>query len=147
MPRPKVKITYPKEGAEETYSDRHEPQPVLHTSKHIAGREHARDGRLPGVLLHLPAAAAERDRQAIQSGSRAHRRRRQPVPSQRICRLRPDVGRRRHPPEDFAAKAEELEERLAEVEEAQAEGDEAAAAALEDLTQPVDEAEVRRETP
>ena len=43
------------------------------------------------------------------------------------------------PPEDFAAKAEELEERLAEVEEAQAEGDEAAAAALEDLTQPVDE--------
>ena len=40
MPRPKVKITYPKEGAEETYSDRHEPRNrSFHTSKHIAGRD------------------------------------------------------------------------------------------------------------
>lgn len=51
------------------------------------------------------------------------------------------------PPEDFAAKAEELEERLTEVEEAQAEGDEAAAAALEDIAQLTDEDDVRRETP
>jgi hypothetical protein len=51
------------------------------------------------------------------------------------------------PPEDLAAKAEQLEERLAEVEEAHAEGEVAdAAAALEEVALPVDEG-VRRETP
>jgi hypothetical protein len=44
------------------------------------------------------------------------------------------------PPEDLAAKAEQLEERLAAVEEVHAEGDGAdAAVALEDVAQPVDD--------
>ena len=33
------------------------------------------DRRVPGLLLHLPAAAAERHRQAVQGRPRAHRRR------------------------------------------------------------------------
>jgi hypothetical protein len=52
------------------------------------------------------------------------------------------------PPEDLAAKAEQLEERLAEVEEAHAEGDvDDAVAALEEVALPVDDEGVRRETP
>ena len=52
------------------------------------------------------------------------------------------------PPEDLAAKAEQLEERMAEVEEAHAEGEVAdAAEALEEVAQPVDKQGVRRRTP
>ena len=52
------------------------------------------------------------------------------------------------PPEDLAAKVEQLEERLAEVEEAHAEGEvDDAAAALEEVALPVDDEGVRRETP
>jgi hypothetical protein len=52
------------------------------------------------------------------------------------------------PPEDLAAKAEQLEARLAQVEEAHAEGEvEDAAAALEEVALPADDEGVRRETP
>ena len=52
------------------------------------------------------------------------------------------------PPEDLAAKAEQLEERLVEVEEAHAEGKvDDAAAALEGVALPVDDEGVRRATP
>jgi superfamily II helicase len=52
------------------------------------------------------------------------------------------------PPEDLAAKAEQLEEQMAEVEEAHAEGEAAdVAEALEKVAQPVETQGVRRGTP
>ena len=52
------------------------------------------DGRFPGLLFHLPAAAADRHRQALQGRPRAHRRRCQPVSAHRVCGSCPDGGRR-----------------------------------------------------
>ena len=54
----------------------------------------AGDGRLPSLFLRLPAAAADRHRQALQGRPRAHRRRCQPVSAHRVCGSCPDGGHR-----------------------------------------------------